>query len=84
MTKFTVNFLTKKVIEAYRQHRFCCIALNGITLVGRDLKLYILIQSEDTEKNFLAYSWKYEDRMWKMDWDVTISKEGIIHDNSHC
>jgi hypothetical protein len=84
MTRFTVNFLTKKVIEAYRQHRFDCIALNGIALAGRDIKLYILVQPEDTEKNFLVYSWKYyEDRMWKMEWDITVSKEGIVHDNSH-
>lgn len=80
----TVNSLTKKAIKAYRQKKFTCMVLNGIVLTGNDIKLYILKQSEDNENNYFVSSWEYTNNMWKMDWDITISKEGIVHDNSHC
>lgn len=77
----TVNSLTKKAIRAYKQNRFNSIALNGIALTGKTVKLYILIQPEDTERNYLVCSWKYTNNMWKMDWDAKVSKEGNSYDN---
>lgn len=77
----TVNSLTKKAIMAYKEHRFNSIALNGIAITGTTVKLYILIPPEDTERNYLICSWKYTNKMWKMDWDAKITKTGISYDN---
>lgn len=79
----TVNSLTKKAIEAYKQMRFNSVALNGITITGDTVKMYIFMQPEN-KRNYLVCSWEYTNNMWKMDWDITVSKEGIVHDNSHC
>ena len=79
----TVNSLTKKAIKAYRQKKFDSVALNGIAITADTIKLYIFMQPEN-ERNYFVCSWKYTGNMWKLDWDITVSKEGIVHDNSHC
>lgn len=75
----TVNNLTKRAISIYARHRFCPIAMNGIYLENRIRKLCIMKTSGN--HFFLVYGWKKEHGDWVMDWNATISKEGIRYDN---